>query len=82
MKVTPPTKPAEYVWRPGGTTGGAAGLFSTLLANPEFRKQFLARLREICSTIFTEEKAHHSADSMTTQEMHISAEAHGKTRNH
>jgi hypothetical protein len=37
-------------WRPPGHFSGP------LLANPEFRKRFLARLREICTTIFTEEK--------------------------
>ena len=37
-------------WRPGGW-------FSTpLLANPQFRKAFLLRLKELCETTFTEEK--------------------------
>jgi spore coat protein CotH len=36
-------------WRPPGTFSGP------LLANPEFRKRFLARLREICETTFTPE---------------------------
>jgi hypothetical protein len=35
------------------------GMFSgPLLANPEFRHRFLGRLREICTTVFTEEKIH------------------------
>ena len=35
----------------------APGYFSgPLLANPEFRKRFLARLREFCTTTFTDEK--------------------------
>jgi hypothetical protein len=37
-------------WRPPGYLSGP------LLANPGFRKQFLLRLREICSSTFTEEK--------------------------
>ncbi|HVY71683.1 MAG TPA: CotH kinase family protein [Verrucomicrobiae bacterium] len=37
-------------WRPPGWFSGP------LLANPEFRAKFLARLREICETIFTPEK--------------------------
>ncbi len=36
-------------WRPPGVFSGP------LLANPEFRRRFKARLREICNTIFTEE---------------------------
>lgn len=35
-------------WRPGGYFS------SPLLANPEFRSRFLARTRELCSTVFTE----------------------------
>jgi len=37
-------------WRPPGWFSGP------LLANPQFRKKFEVRLREICTTIFTEEK--------------------------
>lgn len=37
-------------WRPPGWFSGP------LLANPEFRKRFLARLKEVCETVFTEEK--------------------------
>lgn len=46
----------------GGPFGGASwwrppGWFSgPLLANPEFRKRFLARLREVCETVFIPEK--------------------------
>jgi hypothetical protein len=36
-------------WRPPGYFSGP------LLANPQFRKQFLERLREICLNTFTEE---------------------------
>lgn len=36
-------------WRPAGFFSGP------LLANPEFRKRFLARLHELCTTVFTEE---------------------------
>ncbi len=35
----------------------APGFFSgPLLANPQFRERFLVRLRQVCATIFTEEK--------------------------
>jgi spore coat protein H len=37
-------------WRPGGYFSGP------LLANPEFRQRFLARLDEMCNTLFTEAK--------------------------
>jgi hypothetical protein len=37
-------------WRPPGYFSGP------LLANPEFRRRFLSRLREICLTIFTPER--------------------------
>jgi spore coat protein H len=37
-------------WRPAGWFSGP------LLANPEFRQRFLARLGELCTTVFTEEK--------------------------
>jgi hypothetical protein len=35
-------------WRPGGFFSGP------LLANPQFRKLFLTRLKELCETTFTE----------------------------
>lgn len=37
-------------WRPGGYFS------SPLLANPEFRRQFLKRLRVLCDTVFTEKE--------------------------
>jgi hypothetical protein len=37
-------------WREPGYFSGP------LLANPQFRQRFLARLREVCATLFTEEK--------------------------
>jgi hypothetical protein len=37
-------------WRPGGWFA------ESLLANPEFRQRFLARLEAMCNTVFTEEK--------------------------
>lgn len=37
-------------WRPAGFLSGP------LLANPQFREKFEARLREICQTVFTPEK--------------------------
>ncbi|MBI4584742.1 MAG: CotH kinase family protein [Planctomycetes bacterium] len=45
-------------WRPPGYFSGP------LLANPEFRKRFLARLEEICRTVFTEEKFFPVIDAM------------------
>jgi spore coat protein H len=39
-------------WREPGYFSGP------LLANPEFRQRFLLRMREICNTVFTEEKIH------------------------
>jgi hypothetical protein len=50
-------------WFGGGPFGGGAGWWrppgwfsGPLLGNPEFRKLFLARLRIICSNVFTEEQ--------------------------
>ena len=54
--------PAGGSWRGGGPYGGASwwrppGHFSgPLLANREFRQRFLARVRELCETVFTPEK--------------------------
>jgi hypothetical protein len=45
-------------WRPPGYFSGP------LLANPEFRKQFLNRLREVCTTVFTEENFYPIIDTM------------------
>jgi len=45
-------------WRPPGYFSGP------LLANPEFRKRFLSRLREICMTVFTEGKMGPLIDTM------------------
>jgi hypothetical protein len=44
-----PVAGAEW-WRPPGYFSGP------LLANPEFRRRFLSRLREVCETIFTPEE--------------------------
>ncbi len=43
-----PVAGAEW-WRPPGYFSGP------LLANPEFRRRFLSRLRELCETLFTPE---------------------------
>ena len=62
-------------WRPPGYFSGP------LLANPEFRKRFLARLREICLTVFTEEKLLPVIAEMEKRlapEMHFRAEVHGE----
>lgn len=42
----------EAWWRPAGWFSGP------LLANPEFRRRFLARLRQLCETEFTEAAFH------------------------
>ncbi len=59
-------------WRPAGYFSGP------LLANLYFRKQFLARLKEVCMTIFTEEKFFPIIDAMERRlepEVRIRAEA-------
>ena len=48
-------------WRPPGHFSGP------LLANPEFRKRFLARLQEICTTMFTTERFFPIFDAMEKQ---------------
>lgn len=45
-------------WRPGGWFSGP------LLANPQFRKVFLARLKELCETTFTEQRFNPVIDSL------------------
>jgi hypothetical protein len=60
--VSPPLDPNSPTRRERGAFGGLSwwrrgGYFSRpLLANPEFRARFLARLRNLCETEFTEEK--------------------------
>ncbi len=59
-------------WRPPGYFSGP------LLADPQFRRRFLTRLKEICSTIFTEEKMFPIIDAMEKRlepEVRIRAEA-------
>jgi hypothetical protein len=59
-------------WRPAGYFSGP------MLANPYFRRQFLARLKEICLTIFTEEKFFPIINAMEKRlepEVRIRAEA-------
>lgn len=62
-------------WRRGG-------YFSRpLLANPEFRSRFLARLRELCETEFTEQKLYPWIDDMEHRlepEVRIRALANGE----
>lgn len=48
-------------WRPPGYFSGP------LLANPEFRRRFLARLREVCETIFTPEAMGPAIDALATR---------------
>jgi len=62
-------------WRPPGHFSGP------LLANPEFRKRFLARLREICATIFTEEKfgpVIRGLEQRLAKEIPVRAQANGE----
>ncbi|MBI3416164.1 MAG: CotH kinase family protein, partial [Verrucomicrobia bacterium] len=62
-------------WRPPGYFSGP------LLANPEFRKRFLARLDEICANIFTQQKMFPLIDAMEkrlTPEARLSAETRGE----
>jgi spore coat protein CotH len=56
-------------WRPPGHFSGP------LLANPEFRKRFLARLQEICTTMFTPQKFYPIIDAM---EKRIQPEIRGR----
>jgi hypothetical protein len=55
----------------GGAGGGFVewwrepGFFSgPLLANPDFRRRFLVRLRDICTSVFTEERIYPLIDEM------------------
>jgi hypothetical protein len=45
-------------WRPPGYFSGP------LLANPEFRRRFLARLQELCQTVYTEQTFYPIIDAM------------------
>jgi hypothetical protein len=74
-------------WLGGGPFGGTAwwrppGYFSgPLLANAEFRKRFLIRLREVCETIFTPEKMGPAVNALAARlenEVRIRAELTGQ----
>jgi hypothetical protein len=57
-------------WRPPGHFSGP------LLANPQFRQRFLARLREMCETIFTPQTmgpAINALESRLTEEVRVRA---------
>ena len=61
-------------WRPPGWFSGP------LLANPQFRKQFLARLKELCQTTFTEQRFGPVIQSLAVRlrpEVEAQARAHG-----
>jgi len=61
-------------WRPPGWFSGP------LLANPQFRKVFLTRLKDICTTVFTEEKMVPLIDAMEKRlepEMAVTAHLSG-----
>jgi hypothetical protein len=63
-------------WRPGGYFSGP------LLANPHFRKHFLARLKEMTETIYTEETFFPVIDDLAKRlepEVRIQAEAMGES---
>lgn len=62
-------------WRPPGYFSGP------LLANPEFRKRFLARLQELCSSVFTEEQLFPIIDAMEQRlepELRLRAQSTGQ----
>jgi hypothetical protein len=48
-------------WRAPGYIAGP------MLTNPQFREHFLLRLREVCTTIFTEEKVFPLIDAMESR---------------
>lgn len=60
----------DYLHFGGGPFGGVSwwrppGYFSgPLLANPEFRRKFLARLQELCQTVYTEQTFYPIIDAM------------------
>ena len=62
----------------------APGYFSgPLLANPEFRKRFLSRLRELCETHFTPEQMNPVIDAMEQRlEPEIAPTAKSEFRRH
>ncbi len=62
-------------WRPGGYFA------EPLLANPQFRQRFLARLAEMCNSIFTEEKFLPVIDALEKRlepEIAVRAQAEGR----
>jgi hypothetical protein len=62
-------------WRPPGHFSGP------LLANPEFRSRFLARLREVCETVFTTERmgpAINALENRLEEEVRVRAELTGQ----
>jgi len=83
---SPPVNLLSRILNQRGPHGGVSwwrqgGYFSRpLLANPGFRKVFLARLAELCKTVFTEEKFLPLIDSLEKRlepEVPIRAEARG-----
>jgi hypothetical protein len=66
-------------WRPPGYFSGP------LLANPEFRAKFLRRVKELCETVFTEERFYPVIKAMETRlepEIARSARAEGDGSSH
>lgn len=62
-------------WRPPGHFSGP------LLANPEFRRRFLVRLRELCETVFTPDRMSPFIDALQNrleEEVPISANLKGQ----
>jgi hypothetical protein len=85
---SPPLDPGSKANNRVGFEGGVSwwrsgGYFSRpLLANQEFRRQFLARLRQICETVFTEERMIPVIDGMENRlepEIPVRAEALGRS---
>lgn len=65
-------------WRPGGWIG------EPLLANPQFRERFRARLQELCETVFTPERIGVLIDRLQEQlepEVRYRAQTIGSRRN-
>ncbi len=63
-------------WRPPGHFSGP------LLANPTVRKKFLERLKEICETVFTEERflpVINGMENRLENEVQFSAQSHGQS---
>ena len=68
-------RPGAMWWRPPGWFSGP------LLANVEFRKRFLVRLRQICDTFFTPDQMNPRIDALE-QRLEPEISADGKQEFH